>query len=161
MIMVGPGTGVAPFRGFIQDRLWHKQEGKALGPAALFFGCRHPQADFLYQEEFERAHEAGLVELAVAFSRCAADELTPSADYLQVAGYVQDAITSRADRVWSMLNDGGIVYVCGDAANMLPDVKACFRALYLANTPDADEAAATEWLATLERDARFLVDAWA
>lgn len=161
MIMVGPGTGVAPFRGFIQDRLWHKQQGKVLGPAVLFFGCRHPAADFLYREEFERAHEAGLVELAVAFSRCPAAELPKTQDYLQVSGYVQDAIAHQADNVWAMLNSGGIVYVCGDSAHMLPDVKARFCALYLRNTPNAGDADAKEWLENLERDARFLVDAWA
>ena len=60
-----------------------------------------------------------------------------------------------------MLASGGIVYVCGDAANMLPGVKAQFCKLFEQQTPGADEAAAQAWLAQLERDARFLVDAWA
>jgi len=70
VIMIGPGTGLAPFRGFLQDRMWHKQNNASsdvqLGDAMLFFGCRHPDADFLYREELMRAHDAGLVDLSVA-----------------------------------------------------------------------------------------------
>jgi len=160
MIMIGPGTGVAPFRGFIQDRLWQQTEGVTLGPALLFFGCRHPAADFLYQEELERAHDSGLIELAVAFSRCTTDDLQADSRYLQVNGYVQDAIAQKAEELWSMLDSGGIVYVCGDAAHMLPDVKARFRELYRQRTQSTAESA-ENWLVGLEADARFLVDAWA
>jgi len=164
--MIGPGTGVAPFRGFLQDRLWHQQNGvKDLGDAMLFFGCRHPEVDFMYRDELERAHRNSLVELSVAFSRVG-DTALPAADYFQTNGYVQDAIATKGERVWSLIERGAIIYVCGDAAKMLPDVRRAFT--LLAQQYDLELAgkqhttqAAEDWLAQLEASSRFLVDAWA
>jgi len=160
IIMIGPGTGVAPFRGFMQDRMWHKQRGESnLGTAVLFFGCRHPDADFMYREEMERWQREELVELSVAFSRLG-DSALPDADYHQVKGYVQHAIEARGEELWALINKGAIVYICGDAAGMLPEVKRTL--VTLAKTSNAltdDEAEA--WLVQLESDSRFLVDAWA
>jgi len=166
IIMIGPGTGVAPFRGFLQDRLWHQQNGvKDLGDAMLFFGCRHPEVDFMYRDELERAHRNSLVELSVAFSRVG-DTALPAADYFQTNGYVQDAIATKGERVWSLIERGAIIYVCGDAAKMLPDVRRAFT--LLAQQYDLELAgkqhttqAAEDWLAQLEASSRFLVDAWA
>ena len=168
IIMIGPGTGVAPFRGFLQDRLWHQQNGTAdLGAAMLFFGCRHPEVDFMYRDELERAHRDSLVELSVAYSRLGGDPL-PTADYSQISGYVQNAIEAEGDRVWHLLERGAVVYVCGDAAKMLPDVRRSLAALaqkydagMAVKTQAQASAEADEWLADLESSARFLVDAWA
>ena len=168
IIMIGPGTGVAPFRGFMQDRMWHRQRGVAdLGAALLFFGCRHPDADFMYREEMERWNRDGLVDLSVAFSRLG-DSALPDAEYHQVKGYVQHAVEARGEEIWKLLDKGAIIYVCGDASGMLPAVKQAL--VDVAQThgvgSNAKELApsgsdADAWLTQLERDSRFLVDAWA
>ncbi len=168
IVMIGPGTGVAPFRGFLQDRLWHRQNGNAeLGDALLFFGCRHPDIDYMYRDEMERSHRDRLVELSVAYSRLGDDAL-PKADYHQIKGYVQHALEARGERVWDLVQRGAIVYVCGDAARMLPDVKQAlsdlaqkFDAQIAEQQRAVRQGLADEWLLGLERDARFLVDAWA
>jgi len=166
IIMIGPGTGVAPFRGFLQDRLWHQQSGvKDLGAAMLFYGCRHPEADYMYRDELERAHRDSLVDLSVAFSRLGSTPL-PTVDYFQTSGYVQDAIAARGEQVWNLIDRGAIVYVCGDAAKMLPDVRRALASLAQqydharADQPRTTQEA-EEWLAELEAQSRFLVDAWA
>ena len=65
--MVGPGTGIAPFRGFLQARRVQKQQGMNLGQAHLYFGCRHPEKDYLYRTELENDERDGLISLHTAF----------------------------------------------------------------------------------------------
>ena len=168
IIMIGPGTGIAPFRGFLLDRLWHKQNGvTGLGEALLFFGCRHPDADFMYREELERLVDDSLVDLSVAYSRLPKEALVEK-NYHQICGYVQHALLDRGPEVWSLIDEGAIIYVCGDASRMLPDVKSALIELAEQNLlgtgdkerpPESVDGA--KWLAQLEADARFLVDAWA
>jgi len=167
-IMIGPGTGVAPFRGFMQDRMWHMQSGKSdLGTAMLFYGCRHPDADFMYRDELERWQRDGLVDLSVAYSRLG-DSALPDANYHQTKGYVQQAIADRGEEVWGLIEQGATIYVCGDAAGMLPEVKRTLIALAQAYHTQFVEKELTQtsvlaqaWLAQLEEDSKFLVDAWA
>jgi len=109
IIMVGPGTGLAPFRAFLQERSARRESGARLGKALLFFGCRRPEEDFLYREELERYASDGIVDLEVAFSR-SGDTKT----------YVQDVIARRGDDVWRMLNEDAVTYVCGDGSRMEP-----------------------------------------
>ncbi|MEM7189280.1 MAG: cytochrome P450, partial [Pseudomonadota bacterium] len=119
VIMVGPGTGIAPFRGFLQERALLKEQGKELGPAMLFFGCRHPDQDYLYKEELEGWSEAGVADLHVAFSRRD-----------KAKTYVQDVIREQRDSVWELLQAGAHVYVCGDGARMEPDVRRALARIY-------------------------------
>ena len=119
ILMIGPGTGLAPFRGFLQEREALKRDGKMLGRAMLFFGCRHPDQDYLYREELERWAADGIVELHVAFSRLG-----------EAKRYVQHDIAEHADDVWSVLDGDGVVYVCGDGSRMEPDVRATLIDLY-------------------------------
>ena len=148
IVMIGPGTGLAPFRGFLQEREALKREGKVLGRALLFFGCRHPDQDYLYREELERWAADGIVELHVAFSRLGAEKR-----------YVQHDIAVHADEVWSVLEADGVVYVCGDGSRMEPDVRATLVDLYRRRS-GADGAAANRWLETLTASKRYNLDVW-
>src|SRR3954468_14335343 len=119
IIMIGPGTGLAPFRGFLQERAARKAKGAALGSAMLLFGCRHPEQDFLYADELKGFAAQGITELHVAFSRGGGPKT-----------YVQDLIATQKDRVWSLIESGAIIYVCGDGGQMEPGVKAALMQLY-------------------------------
>jgi cytochrome P450/NADPH-cytochrome P450 reductase len=149
IIMIGPGTGLAPFRGFLQQRAARQAGGAALGPAMLFFGCRHPDRDFLYADELRAFAADGIVELHVAFSRGEGQKT-----------YVQDLIAAHQDRVWSLIESGSITYVCGDGGRMEPGVKAALLAIYRGQT-GADERAATRWIDDLGTAQRYVLDVWA
>ena len=118
MIMVGPGTGVAPFRGFLQERAALKQQGVPVGEAMLFFGCRDPLQDFLYEDELRAFEAAGVTRLFAAFSREPGKPKT----------YVQQAIREHSDEVWRLLQQEAMVFVCGEASRMAPDVRQAFAA---------------------------------
>lgn len=149
IIMIGPGTGLAPFRGFLQEREAAKAAGQALGPSMLFFGCRHPDQDFLYASELKGFAEQDITELHVAFSR--AD--TPKT-------YVQDLIAAQKDKVWKLIEAGAVIYVCGDGGKMEPDVKRVLMNIYREHS-GADEAAALRWIDTMGTQNRYVLDVWA
>ncbi|CAN5125715.1 cytochrome P450 [soil metagenome] len=149
IIMVGPGTGLAPFRGFLQERAAMKAKGQSLGPSMLFFGCRHPEQDFLYANELKGFADQGITELHVAFSR--AD--TPKS-------YVQDLIAAQKDKVWKLIEAGAVIYVCGDGGKMEPDVKRVLTTIYRERT-GADETAAAQWIDAMGTQNRYVLDVWA
>jgi cytochrome P450 / NADPH-cytochrome P450 reductase len=149
IVMIGPGTGLAPFRGFLQERASLRERGAVLGSATLFFGCRHPDQDYLYRDELERYAADGIVDLHVAFSR-AGDTKT----------YVQHRIAGHADDVWNLLERDAVVFVCGDGSRMEPDVRATLAALYSRKT-GADEPTARAWLDELASAGRYNLDVWA
>ncbi|BCL71326.1 Sulfite reductase (NADPH) flavoprotein alpha-component [Vibrio nigripulchritudo SFn27] len=108
VIMIGPGTGIAPFRSFIQERDNRDAEGKNW----LFFGDRTFTQDFLYQVEWQKYLKSGiLTQLDVAFSRDQQEKV-----------YVQHRILEHAEQVWQWIQDGAYIYVCGDATRMAKDV---------------------------------------
>jgi cytochrome P450/NADPH-cytochrome P450 reductase len=150
IIMIGPGTGLAPFRGFLQERAALRAAGRAVGPALLFFGCRHPRQDFIYEDELRGFAEHGVARLFACFSRLADEQKT----------YVQDQVLREGAEVWKLLQSGAVVYVCGDASRMAPDVRRAFAAIHRQET-GGDERAADAWLDRLTAENRYLVDVWA
>lgn len=149
IIMIGPGTGLAPFRGFLQQRAAWKAEGVKLGPAMLFFGCRHPDKDFLYAEELKGFETAGVVELHVAFSRAG-----------ETKTYVQTLVHLAGARVSELIDAGATIFVCGDGSRMEPDVKRALMGLRTARA-GGDEAAAGAWIEAMGASGRYVLDVWA
>jgi NADPH-dependent sulfite reductase flavoprotein alpha-component len=145
MIMIGPGTGIAPFRGFLQDRraLGHT------GPNWLFFGEQHSETDFYYRDEIEQMHADGLLtELDLAFSRDQRDKV-----------YVQHLMCKRGAELWRWLQDGAQLYVCGTADPMAKDVD---RALcdIAAEQGSLDPDAAKAYVQSLSADKRYHRDVY-
>src|SRR5437660_2146426 len=148
IIMIGPGTGLAPFRGFLQERAARNAKGATLGPAMLLFGCRHPDQDFLYRDELQAFEADGITELHTAFSRAQAPKT-----------YVQNLVAAESERVWSLIENGAIIYVCGDGSKMEPDVKAALVAIYR-ERKSTDAAAALRWIDDLGTKNRYVLDVW-
>ena len=145
IIMVGPGTGVAPFRGFVQER----EATGASGKNWLFFGGRSLYHDFLYQLEWQQAlKRKALHRVDVAFSRDQAEKI-----------YVQHRIRQAGKELFAWLSNGAYFYVCGDASAMAPDVNAALLDVVREQgNMDADDAQA--WLADLTADGRYLRDVY-
>jgi len=145
MIMVGPGTGVAPFRGFLQER----EAAGATGRNWLFYGGRSLYHDFLYQLEWQQAlKRKSLHRIDVAFSRDQARKI-----------YVQQRLREAGKELFDWLSNGAHFYVCGDASAMAPDVhNALLAVVRERGNLDADDAQA--WVADLTADGRYLRDVY-
>jgi sulfite reductase (NADPH) flavoprotein alpha-component len=144
LIMIGPGTGIAPFRAFLQER----QARGARGRNWLFFGEQRRACDFLYEEELAAFRRSGiLAEIETAFSRDQAERV-----------YVQQRMRERARELWAWLEDGAYLFVCGSAA-MARDVDAALAAI-IARQGAMSLAAAKAHLAGLARDKRYLRDVY-
>jgi len=149
IIMVGPGTGVAPFRGFLQAREVLQQEGKTLGQAHLYFGCRHPEHDFLYREELEQYAHKGIVTLHTAFSR----------EKEEVKVYVQHQMKKDAPMLIELIDQGAHFYICGDGTKMAPDVEQTLREAYQ-EVHGASEEQSVQWLDDLLSKGQYAKDVW-
>lgn len=145
IIMVGPGTGVAPFRGFLQER----EATGASGRNWLFFGGRTLREDFLYQVEWQDALRRGsLHRLDVAFSRDQPQKI-----------HVQQRLREAGAELYAWLAGGASLYVCGDARSMAPDVHAALLDIAASHGGmDVDQAG--EWLTGLAADGRYLRDVY-
>jgi sulfite reductase (NADPH) flavoprotein alpha-component len=145
MIMVGPGTGVAPFRAFLQERRATGAKGKNW----LFFGEQRAATDFYYHDELECLQKGGYLErLDAAFSRDQAEK-----------HYVQHKIAERGAELWDWLENGAHFYVCGDASRMAKDVDAALRKVVeIHGAMSADNAA--DHVARLARDKRYVRDVY-
>ena len=145
MIMVGPGTGIAPFRGFLQHR-------RALGHTGrnwLFFGERNSNTDFFYQEELQAWQNDGLLtHLTLAFSRDQRQKI-----------YVQDRMREHGAQLWSWLEDGAHFYVCGDAGRMAKDVAKALHAIAMAHG-GLSEDDASAYLKNLSKQKRYARDVY-
>ena len=145
MIMVGPGTGVAPFRAFLQERAATGARGKNW----LFFGDQHEATDFYYRDELESFQRSGvLTKLDLAFSRDSAQRV-----------YVQDRMMQNGRELFDWLNDGASFYVCGDASRMAKDVDAALRAIVERHGGLSSEAAKA-YVRKLAADKRYVRDVY-
>jgi sulfite reductase (NADPH) flavoprotein alpha-component len=145
VIMVGPGTGIAPFRAFLQERAALGQQGRSW----LFFGDQRAATDFLFEPELRGWLADGTLQrLDTAFSRDQAQKI-----------YVQDRMAEHAADLWRWLQDGAHFYVCGDASRMAKDVDATLRRI-AASQGGLDEAQARDWIAALARQGRYQRDVY-
>lgn len=145
IVMIGAGTGVAPYRAFLQER----EARGAGGRSWLFFGERNFRSDFLYQTEWQRYLEDGLLtRMDVAFSR---DKGTKT--------YVQHRMAERAADLYAWLEEGAHLYVCGDAAAMAPDVHEALIAL-VAEQGGKGREAAEDYVRALQSDHRYQRDVY-
>ncbi|CAO3590359.1 unnamed protein product [Absidia cylindrospora] len=150
VIMVGPGTGVAPFRGFVRERALLKKQGKPVGPTILFFGCRHSQKDFLYADEwpelFDTLGEDS--QMITAFSRETDQKV-----------YVQHRLQEQGQLMWELLQQGGYIYVCGDAKLMAKDVQHTFTS-FAQKYGGKNEEDANAFIKQLRTSGRYQEDVW-
>ena len=151
IIMVCAGTGLAPFHGFVQERAVQAASGQAVGPALLFFGCDHPDVDYLYRDEFRAWEAAGVVSVRPAFSSA------PEGDI----AFVQHRLWKDRADVADLFRQGANVYVCGDGRRMAPAVRETFVRIYqeaVGATMDAAERRVDE----IERETgRYVSDVFA
>lgn len=145
IVMIGPGTGVAPFRAFIEERV----ERRSKGDNWLFFGDRNVDSDFLYQLEWQRHLKQGnLQRINVAFSRDQPQKI-----------YVQDRIREQGAELFRWLENGAAVYVCGDAKNMAGDVEEALLDVFVSHG-GVDSAAALQKLRDLRAAGRYQRDVY-
>lgn len=145
IIMVGPGTGVAPFRAFVQERV----ATGATGRNWLFFGDQHQATDYLYGEEWKRHLADGkMARVDLAFSRDQAHKV-----------YVQDRMRENAPELWSWIQGGAHFYVCGDAHRMAKDVDAVLHEV-IAREGGLEPAAAAEYVKKMKKDKRYQRDVY-
>ncbi len=145
IIMVGPGTGVAPFRAFLQERKALSARGKAW----LFFGSQHAKTDFFYEEEFAAYQKEGfLTRLDTAFSRDQAEKM-----------YVQHRMKENAAEFWKWLEEGAHFFVCGDARRMAKDVDAALHQI-VSQQSGRDTEAAADYVEKLKNEKRYKRDVY-
>jgi len=145
VIMVGPGTGIAPFRAFIEER----QATGAPGKNWLFFGDRSQKTDYLYGDEWETYRKGGILnELDLAWSRDQSEKV-----------YVQHKMLEKGAELWKWLQSGAVFYVCGDASRMAKDVDQALRTIAQQHG-SMNEEEATIWIKALHKEKRYLKDVY-
>ncbi|CAX42180.1 NADPH-dependent cytochrome P450 reductase, putative [Candida dubliniensis CD36] len=151
VILIGPGTGVAPLRGFVRERVQQVKNGVNVGKTILFYGCRNEHDDFLYKQEWsEYASVLGdKFQMFNAFSR-----QDPSKKV-----YVQDKIVENYKTVNELLNNGATIYVCGDASRMARDVQAAIAKI-VAKDRNITQESATELVKSWKVQNRYQEDVW-
>lgn len=145
VIMIGPGTGIAPFRAFMQQR----DNEEATGKNWLFFGNPHFVEDFLYQVEWQRYVKEGLLtNISLAWSRDQAQKV-----------YVQDKLREQGEEVWHWIEEGAHIYVCGDANHMARDVEQVLLEI-ISQYGNMDSESADEFLSELRVERRYQRDVY-
>ncbi len=145
MIMVGPGTGIAPFRAFLQERKFRQASGKNW----LFFGDRNAATDFIYKDELQAMQDSGVLNrLDLAFSRDQAEKI-----------YVQDKMLEHGSELFAWLEQGGYFFVCGDAYRMAKDVDQALHDV-IAKFGNRTPEQAVEYVNQLKKDKRYVRDVY-
>lgn len=145
VILICAGTGIAPFIAFLQER---ELAGRS-GYSHLYFGCRHPDKDFLYKTQLESWVEKGVVRLRVAFSR-----------QQQQKVYVQHLLLEDSLLLWSLISqECAVVYVCGDARHMAPDVNRTLQSI-IQQHKECTPQEADDYLTQLEQSGQYRKDVW-
>jgi len=148
VIMVATGTGISPFRGYLQYRKYQTQKDPnlELADAWLFYGCRHPQRDFLFPE-LENFGQEGLVNLRTAFSRLNPDKV-----------YVQQRLREESNIIYNlMVYKNARIYICGEANEMVKSVKETLISIINA---ESHKTTGNDLLASWISEKRFLLDIW-
>lgn len=162
IIMIGPGTGIAPFRGFLQERHFKRTEAKeinkkngkenapcGIGDCILFTGCRNRAVDYVYDDELEEFKNNGtLSQLFVAFSRDQEEKI-----------YVQHLLAKEGELVWKVIQDGGHIYVCGDAKNMARDVQDVILNI-ISEYKKVPKSSAQDYLKSMRNKGKYQEDVW-
>ncbi len=148
-ILIGAGTGLAPFRGMIGDRVAHGMSA----PLILYFGCDHPDVDYLHREELERAEQTGAVVLRPTYA------FAPLNDHR----FVQDRMIAEGAELWSLIEEGADIRVCGDATRLGAGVEAALLAIYHLHSDaihDGADDPARQWLENLKNTGQYVCDVW-
>ncbi|EGC32987.1 hypothetical protein DICPUDRAFT_155023 [Dictyostelium purpureum] len=163
IIMVGPGTGCAMFRSFMQERQYQKESNsiQSLGKALFYFGCRHEAKDYLYRNEFEQFEKNGTItKLTTAFSRDSKDGKK---------NYVQNYIEKDSDQIWQVLNnENGYFYISGSSGRMPKDIKQTLleiiKSNLLKNNSDQEQSnidqLVNNYFEKLEIEKRYITETW-
>jgi len=145
MIMVGPGTGIAPFRAFLQERRVLQERGKSW----LFFGSQQEKCDYFYQDEFDALRKEGyLTRIDCAFSRDQEHKI-----------YVQHRMRENSSEIWKWLEEGAHFFVCGDAKRMAKDVDATLRQI-VEKEGGLDGERASEYIEKMKAEKRYKRDVY-
>jgi cytochrome P450/NADPH-cytochrome P450 reductase len=147
MVLVGPGTGIAPLRGFLRERAAQKRAGDPVASSLLFYGCRHPDHDWFYRDEMAQWQQDGIAQLHTAFS---SQEGHPHR-------FVQNALLNATDAVWDAIEEGAPIYVCGDGRFMAPAVRAALIEI-CQRKQGIDHEAASAWLESLIQNGMYHQD---
>lgn len=150
MVMIAAGTGLAPFRGFLQERAARRDKGEAVGETLLFFGCDHADVDFLYKDELLAWQDEGLVSVLPAFYHQPDGDVT----------FVQHRLWAERERVQALWDAGATFFVCGDGRRMAPAVRETLQRIHQ-ETTGVGEADAKQWLERMEQEGRFVTDVFA
>ncbi|KAL7090331.1 hypothetical protein ACP275_12G034100 [Erythranthe tilingii] len=155
LILVGPGTGCAPFRGFVEERSLQTEQNIQTAPILFFFGCRNEKEDFLYRDFWlSHSDKNGVLSeekgggFYVAFSRNQPKKV-----------YVQHKMKEQSVKIWSLLNRGAAVYIAGSANKMPADVFSAFEEIVSTESGVVREDA-SRWIRTLEKAGKYHVEAW-
>ena len=151
MIMICAGSGIAPFRGFLQERAAQQAAGQQVGPSLLFFGTNDPDVDYLYRSELEAWQRDGVVEVFTAFSSRPEGEVK----------FVQHRVWAERERIAELFRQGATVFVCGDGRFMAPAVRDTLVRIYR-EARGVSEAEADHWADEVEREnGRYVADVFA
>jgi cytochrome P450 / NADPH-cytochrome P450 reductase len=147
MLLVGPGTGFAPFRGFLSERALQQAQGQEIALSVVFYGCRHPEHDWLYRDDMRRWEAQKIATFRLAFSTVPAHPFR----------FVQDALWAERETVWRILEAGATIYVCGDGRLMAPAVRDTLIRIHMDRARSTrDEASA--WLQALINSGHYRQD---